>query len=90
MLISRISSRSVERNRAELRSSVKRLSLIADEERQANITAAQAEELRKLIVSTYLSDRFESLLDPLVEETQRRFDERFREWFGCLSRLGRR
>ena len=87
MLTSWASLKRVGGKRAPLRSNQETLSLIADEERKANITEAQAEALRKFAASMYLSESLQIVLEPLFEETQRRLEDRFDGLLQYLSRL---
>jgi len=70
-----------------LRNGQEILSLIADEERKADITDAQADALRKYLMSIYLSDNFQIVLEPFVAETQQRLKDKFDNLLEYISQL---
>jgi len=70
-----------------LRNSQEILSLIADEERKADITDAQAEALRKYLMSIYLSENLQIVLEPFVAGTQQRLEDKFDNLLEYISHL---
>jgi len=63
------------------------LSLIADKERKADITDAQAETLRKYLMSIYLSENLQIVFEPFVGETQQRLEDKFDNLLEYISHL---
>jgi len=87
MLTSHALSKGAGRERTPLRNSQEILSLIADEERKANIAGAQARALRKYLMSIYLSEYLRIVLEPFVEKTEQRLEDRFDDLLEHISRL---
>lgn len=87
MLTSRALLKRAGRKRTPLRNSQEILSLIADEERKADITGAQAEALRKYLMSIYLSENLQIVLEPLVAGTQQRLEDKFDNLLEYISHL---
>jgi len=87
MLTSRALSKRAGRKHTALRNSQEILSLIADEERKADITDAQAEALRKYLMSIYLSENLQIVLEPFVAGTQQRLEDKFDNLLEYISHL---
>jgi hypothetical protein len=87
MLTSRALSKRAGRKRTSLRNSQDMLSLIADKERKADITDAQAETLRKYLMSIYLSENLQIVFEPFVGETQQRLEDKFDNLLEYISHL---
>lgn len=87
MLTSRALSKRAGRKHTPLRNTQEILSLIADEERKADITDAQAEALRKYLMSIYLSENLQIVLEPLVAGTQQRLEDKFDNLLEYISHL---
>jgi hypothetical protein len=80
-------SKRADRKHTPLRSGQEILSLIADKEQKADITDAQAEALRKYLMSIYLSENLQIVLEPFVVETQQWLEDKFDNLLEYISQL---